>query len=672
MQQPIEPDSGSKPERPPNRNRHENSDAKNKENRTVKDSSFSSVYGGTTAAIDYPTNRQGKVVPIAESTTAETINPAINHDWSPALQSLLDQPPATLPLRILLGGMAFCTAFGVWANVGQIEEVGHARGQLVPQGEPYKINPLVSGKIARIAVKEGEAVKAGQVLLELDNQIATNEIERLEKERASYQTQLSQTQALIEQTRLEAQTHNAIALAKENATKAIVQQANARVQGVQKTIAQAQEKVATTEQLLAQMQAEANAYKARRDNLQPLAARSRELLARLQADADASKLRQEQLQPLPRMTQELIEKLRVDAEAAKARIERLRPLVEQGALPRERLADLEQTWRDRQRAITEAQLAHESRTKEQLFQAEQALRDRQRAILQTQLQDDSSIKEQLFQAEQALRDRQRAIVQTQLQEDSNIKEQLFQAEQALRDRSRIITQTQGDLKQATKELDRLQAELKQAQAELNRLQAENNQNQAEAEAIQVQNRQKIQQLEVQKTQVKAQADQTEKLLKRAKTELKQLVFTAPVDGVVLSLNIDNPGEVVQPGQIVAELAPQEAPLVLMAKLPNQEAGFIKTGQEVKIKLDSYPFQEYGIVSGKVVSISPDTKPDQQLGAVYQLQIALDRHNVTAADAQKIAFKPGQTATADIIIRRRRIADILLDPIKQMQKGGLNL
>ncbi len=643
MQQPIEPDSGSKPERPPNRNRHENSDAKNKENRTVKDSSFSSVYGGTTAAIDYPTNRQGKVVPIAESTTAETINPAINHDWSPALQSLLDQPPATLPLRILLGGMAFCTAFGVWANVGQIEEVGHARGQLVPQGEPYKINPVVSGKIARIAVKEGETVKAGQVLLELDNQIATNEIERLEKEQASYQTQLSQTQALIEQTRLEAQTHNAIALAKENATKAIVQQANARVQGVQKTIAQAQEKVATTEQLLAQMQAEANAYKARRDNLQPLAARSRELLARLQADADASKLRQEQLQPLPRMTQELIEKLRVDAEAAKARIERLRPLVEQGALPRERLADLEQTWRDRQRAITEAQLAHESRTKEQLFQAEQALRDRQRAI-----------------------------VQTQLQEDSNIKEQLFQAEQALRDRSRIITQTQGDLKQATKELDRLQAELKQAQAELNRLQAENNQNQAEAEAIQVQNRQKIQQLEVQKTQVKAQADQTEKLLKRAKTELKQLVFTAPVDGVVLSLNIDNPGEVVQPGQIVAELAPQEAPLVLMAKLPNQEAGFIKTGQEVKIKLDSYPFQEYGIVSGKVVSISPDTKPDQQLGAVYQLQIALDRHNVTAADAQKIAFKPGQTATADIIIRRRRIADILLDPIKQMQKGGLNL
>ncbi|HBE34409.1 MAG TPA: secretion protein HlyD [Cyanobacteria bacterium UBA11368] len=644
MQQSIEPNSEPTPERPLNRSRYENSDAKNQENCTVNESSFASVYGGTNAAIDYSsTNRQGKIVPIADGTATEKINPSINHDWSTSLQSLLDQPPATLPLRMLLGGMAFFTAFGVWANVGKIEEIGHARGQLVPQGEPYKINPVVPGKIARIAVKEGETVKAGQVLLELDNQIATNEIERLEKERSSYQTQYSQTQVLIDQTRLEAQTHAAIALAKENAQQAIVQQANARVQGVQKTIAQAQEKVTTTKELLAQMQAEALAYKARRERLQPLAARSKELLARLQVDADASKRRQEQLQPLPRMSQELIEKLQVDVDAAKARIERLRPIVEEGALPRERLADLEQALRDRERAITEAKLADESRTKEQLFQAEQALRDRQRAILQTQLQDDSSIKEQLFQAEQALRDRDRAI-----------------------------TQTEGDLKQASKELERLQAELKQAQAELNRLQAENNQNQAEAEAIQVQNRQKIQQLEVQKTQVKAQADQTEKQLKRAKTELKQLVFTAPVDGVVLSLNIDNPGEVVQPGQIVAELAPQEAPLVLMAKLPNQEAGFIKTGQEVKIKLDSYPFQEYGIVSGKVVSISPDTKPDQQLGAVYQLQIALDRHNVTAADAQKIAFKPGQTATADIIIRRRRIADILLDPIKQMQKGGLNL
>ena len=613
------------------------------ENPTVTRSSFSSVYGGATAALDYnvrplPTAPGSQEKGTASATTATHQQ----NSWSPSLQTMLDEPALALPLRFLLAGMAFCVAFASWAWLGQIEEVGRAQGQLMPLGEPYKVNPVVSGKVARLAVKEGDTVKAGQVMVELDNQIAVNQVERLEKERASYQTQLIQTQSLIDKTRLEAQTNEAIADAKEKSQDAVLIQAKARVEGVRQTLAQAEEKVRTIRQVLLQMRAEAEAFRSRRERLQPLAVRSQQLLAQMRADADASKQRNEELKPLPSITQELIVKLQADAAAAKARIERLRPLVEQGALPRERLAELEQAWRDRERAVTEAKLAQENRTKEQMFQAEQAWRDRQRAILQTQLQEDSSVKEQLFQAEQALRDRQRGI-----------------------------TQTEGELKQATAELDRIQAELKQAQAELSRLQAERAQNQAEAQAVQLQNQQKIQQLEVQKTQMQAQIDQAEKQIANAKTELKQLAFTAPVDGTVLSMSVRNSGEVVQAGQIVAEVAPQNAPLVLNAKLPNREAGFVKTGMEVKVKLDSFPYQDYGIVSGKVISISPDSKPDQQLGSVYRVEIALDRQAVKDG-LQTISFKPGQTATADIVTRRRRIADVLLDPLKQMQKSGLDL
>jgi len=47
-------------------------------------------------------------------------------------------------------------------------------------------------------------------------------------------------------------------------------------------------------------------------------------------------------------------------------------------------------------------------------------------------------------------------------------------------------------------------------------------------------------------------------------------------------------------------------------------------------------------------------------------------DTTRASHQTIQFKAGETATAEIVIRRRRIADILLDPIRQMQNGGLNL
>jgi hypothetical protein len=74
------------------------------------------------------------------------------------------------------------------------------------------------------------------------------------------------------------------------------------------------------------------------------------------------------------------------------------------------------------------------------------------------------------------------------------------------------------------------------------------------------------------------------------------------------------------------------------------------------------------VSGKVTSISPDTKPDERLGAVYRVEVSLAQSYLTA-NHQNIKLKAGETATAEIIIRRRRIADLLLDPIRQLQKGA---
>jgi HlyD family secretion protein len=91
---------------------------------------------------------------------------------------------------------------------------------------------------------------------------------------------------------------------------------------------------------------------------------------------------------------------------------------------------------------------------------------------------------------------------------------------------------------------------------------------------------------------------------------------------------------------------------------------------VQVKFDAYPYQEYGIISGKVTSVSPDAEVDEQLGGVYKTEITLER-NYVIENGEKIYFKPGQTANADIIIRDRRIADLFLDPIRQLKEGGIN-
>ncbi|NEQ24882.1 MAG: HlyD family efflux transporter periplasmic adaptor subunit [Microcoleus sp. SIO2G3] len=495
--------------------------------RTPSPTELTSIYGGvanpTRTAPDTPDSAQdARMSPPSQTISSTSAN------WSPSLQTMLEQPLSSLPRQLLLGGLVFCMAFGAWATFGQIDEVGHAQGRLVPKGEVYKIHPIDSGKIVSIQVKEGQAVKAGQTLIELDTEMAEAEVERLEQLLSSEKIQLSQMQGLIERTRDEGHIRGEIAIADAQAQMAAIAQAKAKADAQKMAIAQAKANTATNQKLLTQLHTDEMAYKARMD--------------------------------------------------------RLKPLVQAGAIATE---------------------------------------------------------------------------------------QMFAAEQALRDRQRSITESQGELQQALTESERLQAELQQAQRESDRLQAGLLQKQAEGRSTQLEAQEKVQQLEVEMNQLKAKVAETQNLLTSAKAKLKQRFLYAPVAGTISSLNIPNIGEVIQPGQTLAEIAPQDVPLVLSASLPNQEAGFVKTGMPVQVKLDAYPYQDYGIVSGKVTSISPDTKPDERLGAVYRVEVSLAQSYLTA-NHQNIKLKAGETATAEIIIRRRRIADLLLDPIRQLQNSGINL
>lgn len=244
-----------------------------------------------------------------------------------------------------------------------------------------------------------------------------------------------------------------------------------------------------------------------------------------------------------------------------------------------------------------------------------------------------------------------------VEEGALSREYLFQAEQTLRERQRSVIENQGTIRESRSQIRQLQAELEQVRAEGQRQQ------------IGIQ--QQLQQLQTEAVELQARIVDTRNLLNQATIELNQRYLHAPVDGIVSSLEVVNAGTVVQPGEAIAEIIPDGVPLVLSAVLPSEEAGFVKTGMPVQIKFDAYPFQDFGVVPGTVQSIAPDTENHEQLGAVYRVEISLDQDHLQTS-TRDIQFKPGSTASAEIVIRQRRIADILLDPIKQLQNGGLNL
>ncbi len=181
-------------------------------------------------------------------------------------------------------------------------------------------------------------------------------------------------------------------------------------------------------------------------------------------------------------------------------------------------------------------------------------------------------------------------------------------------------------------------------------------------------------LETQITTLKADIAQSKSQIDSLKFQLKQRVLEAPSEGIVFQLPIEGEGEVVQPGDMIAEIAPKGTSLSLRAQMATTDSGSLAKGMPVKMKFDAYPFQDYGVVEGELVDISPTTEeietPEGKVAA-YNLEIQLNRTCIPTP-TECIALRPGDTATAEVIVRKRRVIDFILDPFKKLQKVGLEL
>lgn len=149
----------------------------------------------------------------------------------------------------------------------------------------------------------------------------------------------------------------------------------------------------------------------------------------------------------------------------------------------------------------------------------------------------------------------------------------------------------------------------------------------------------------------------------AKTDLRNRLMrlTSPVDGTVQQLSVHTLGGVVQPAEALLVIVPDESQLVVEAKIPNREAGFVRAGQSVRLKIEAYPFTDYGTVPGVLESVSRDAIEDEKLGSVYSARVSLDG---AKAKQFNMRLTPGMATTAEIKTTRRRVIQYLFSPIVQ--------
>lgn len=223
----------------------------------------------------------------------------------------------------------------------------------------------------------------------------------------------------------------------------------------------------------------------------------------------------------------------------------------------------------------------------------------------------------------------------------------------------------NDIKEAQDRTIALRESVNRTEAEIKRLQAQKRQIQNEIAQLKadfkaqkletlIENNKKIKELEASKEQIEF-------------SNINQKI-TAPVDGYVDKLMVHTIGGVVTPAQELIALTPADIPLLIKATVLNKDIGFIKPDMPVSIKIDTYDFQKYGLLHGKVKSISQNSIENEELGPVYEIYITLDK-NTLIIDGKEQKISTGMTLNAEIEIGKRRIIEFFIYPlIKYMDEG----
>lgn len=123
----------------------------------------------------------------------------IADDWSNSTQELLDAMPQRWSRSLLYTMVMFSSVALPWAFLAQVDEVGTARGRLEPKGKTIRLDAPVSGTVARVNVKIGQTVKAGEPLLALDTQLLQTELQQANDRLEGQRNRLVQLQLIQRQ-----------------------------------------------------------------------------------------------------------------------------------------------------------------------------------------------------------------------------------------------------------------------------------------------------------------------------------------------------------------------------------------------------------------------------------------------------------------------------------------
>lgn len=138
---------------------------------------------------------------------------------------------------------------------------------------------------------------------------------------------------------------------------------------------------------------------------------------------------------------------------------------------------------------------------------------------------------------------------------------------------------------------------------------------------------------------------------------EQMRLLAPVDGTVVQTKLRYPGQVLQPGDVVATLAPASQPLAVRVQLPARDVAPLRAGQAAALRVSSCPYTDFGVLAGRVQAIAADAVDGE-----YAVTITPSADQLRQGQ-RRCALRAGMDVDADLVIRRGTVMGLLLRKLR---------
>tara|TARA_E500000331_G_scaffold354496_1_gene407624 strand:+ start:2676 stop:3950 length:1275 start_codon:yes stop_codon:yes gene_type:complete len=157
-------------------------------------------------------------------------------------------------------------------------------------------------------------------------------------------------------------------------------------------------------------------------------------------------------------------------------------------------------------------------------------------------------------------------------------------------------------------------------------------------------------------------DELNQRLNKFDDSLERTTLRSPVTGIIKTVYFSTAGGVIKPGETIIDIVPGQDSLVIEAKLPTQDIGYVQAGQEAFIQLASADAMKFDKLPGKVKHVSPDTIISNDGLPFYTVKIETKNDHFERA-SNKYYLYPGMQVTASIKIGDRTVMDYILDPLQ---------